>query len=165
MLNIRIEGERELTLDLERIKSKAPVSIKKIVRDSAFLIERKIKGNLSNVVLNVRTGQLRRSIHTEFSGNGMNAVIGTNLVYAAIHEFGGEIHAKNGPYLWFKIQTASRIMSKAGNRLKNAKGIFSWVRVKSVTIPARPYMEPAFRESLPLIDHLIEAEIERLLAT
>lgn len=47
--------------------------------------------------------------------------VGTNVKYAAIHQFGGTIKPKKGTHLKFKI---------AGQ----------WVAVKSVTIPARPYL-------------------------
>jgi len=55
------------------------------------------------------------------------AEVGTNLVYAAIHEFGGTIKPKNGQYLKFEI---------------NGKTIFA----KQVTIPARPYLKPALND-------------------
>ena len=65
-------------------------------------------------------GRLKSSMVYE-AGPDM-VVWGSNVEYAAIHQYGGEIKAKNGPYLTFKI----------------ASGNF--VRVKSVTIPARPYL-------------------------
>lgn len=46
---------------------------------------------------------------------------GSNLVYAAIHQLGGEIAARVAAYLHFRV----------GGR---------WVRKKSVKIPARPYL-------------------------
>lgn len=53
---------------------------------------------------------------------------GTNLVYAAIQEFGGTIHAKDKPYLVFKT--------------KDGK----WHSVKSVQIPPTAYMRGAYLE-------------------
>ncbi len=47
--------------------------------------------------------------------------VGTNKVYAAIHQFGGTISAKGGGYLSFRIGDG-------------------FARVKSVTIPARPFI-------------------------
>lgn len=47
--------------------------------------------------------------------------IGTNLIYARIHQFGGTIRAKSGKNLRFKV----------GNR---------WVSKPEVTIPARPFL-------------------------
>ena len=66
-----------------------------------------------------KSGQLAASIHTA-SGNNF-ARIGTNKPYAAIHQFGGTIEAKNKPYLVFK----------AGG---------SFHSVKQVNIPDRPYL-------------------------
>ena len=66
-----------------------------------------------------KSGQLAASIHTA-SGNNF-ARIGTNKPYAAIHQFGGTIKAKNKPYLLFKVGDSFR-------------------RVKQVNIPARPYL-------------------------
>ena len=62
---------------------------------------------------------LRRSFTVR--GYPDRAEVGTNVKYAAIHQFGGVIQAKNKPYLRFKI--GGRFVSK-----------------KSVTIPERPFM-------------------------
>lgn len=66
-----------------------------------------------------RTGALARSI--DYAVVGMQAVVGSGLVYAAIHQFGGTIVPKKGDRLAFRI----------GNRQ-----IFA----RKVTIPARPYV-------------------------
>lgn len=52
--------------------------------------------------------------------------VGTNVIYAKIQEFGGTIHAKRGGYLVFEGQDGELVM------------------VRSVTIPAHPYLRPAF---------------------
>lgn len=71
-----------------------------------------------------RTGTLRNSIHARATQAG--AEVGTNLIYAATHQFGANgrtIRAKKKPYLMFQ----------SGGR---------WIRKKQVTvsIPARPYL-------------------------
>lgn len=66
-----------------------------------------------------RSGALARSI--DYAVSGMQAVIGSGLIYAAIHQFGGTIVPKTAGQLAFSI----------GNRL-----IFT----KKVTMPARPYI-------------------------
>ena len=66
-----------------------------------------------------KSGQLAASIHTASVSNF--ARIGTNKPYAAIHQFGGTVKAKNKPYLVFKVGDGFR-------------------RVKQVKIPARPYL-------------------------
>ncbi|MBI5328862.1 MAG: phage virion morphogenesis protein [Deltaproteobacteria bacterium] len=65
------------------------------------------------------TARLKNSFTIRADAN--EATVGTNVQYAAIHQFGGKITAKNKPYLKFKV----------GEK---------WVSKKSVTIPARPFM-------------------------
>lgn len=76
------------------------------------------------------TGTLRRSIHsetTEKSGTRVVVQVGTDLEYAAMQEFGGEIVPKNAKRLVFEV---------------DGKKVFA----KKVTIPAHPYLRPAFDE-------------------
>lgn len=66
-----------------------------------------------------RSGALARSI--DYAVSGLQAVIGSGLVYAAIHHYGGTIVPKSASALVFSV----------GGRL---------FRVKKVTMPARPYV-------------------------
>lgn len=66
------------------------------------------------------TGRLQNSITPAADATGVT--IGTNVRYAAIHQFGGTIRPKAGPFLVFPI---------GGGR---------FARKKQVTIPARPFM-------------------------
>lgn len=68
----------------------------------------------------VDTGNLMSSIESSYDND--NAIVGTNVVYAAIHQFGGVIKPKEGKYLTFKI----------GDK---------WVKIKEVNIPARPFLK------------------------
>ncbi len=65
------------------------------------------------------SGLLRRSITN--TSDDKTAVIGTNRIYAGIHQFGGVITAKKSKCLRFKI---------------NGREVFA----KSVVIPARPFL-------------------------
>ncbi|HEC12315.1 MAG TPA: phage virion morphogenesis protein [Acidiferrobacteraceae bacterium] len=67
----------------------------------------------------IDSGGLRDSL-TQIPGPD-SVEVGTNKVYAAIHQFGGTITAKNAPYLMFIV----------GGQ---------FVKTKSVTIPARPFV-------------------------
>jgi phage virion morphogenesis protein len=64
------------------------------------------------------TGRLQRSITAQPDDQGVT--VGTNVSYAAIHQFGKVIKAKNKPFLIFKTPRG-------------------WVKKKSVTIPERPF--------------------------
>lgn len=56
----------------------------------AIRLQSRVKNKLSDDVLHVRTGTLRRSINqrVEVTGNGVSALVGTNVEYAAAHEYG-----------------------------------------------------------------------------
>jgi phage virion morphogenesis protein len=65
------------------------------------------------------TARLQRSIDCAVAGN--TVLVGSNLIYAMIHQKGGTIKPVKGKHLKFKI----------GGK---------WVNTKQVTIKARPYL-------------------------
>lgn len=69
--------------------------------------------------------------------------VGTNLIYAAIQEFGGEIYPKNSPYLIFQVDG-------------------EWVYATKVRIPAHPYLRPAFDVMSPIAVARVGAVFEKL---
>jgi len=62
--------------------------------------------------------------------------IGTNVEYAAIQEFGGEIRAKNAPYLTFKIDG-------------------HWVRVKQVKIGGKFYLKGGMQQTEKVVKQIM----------
>ena len=73
------------------------------------------------------SGLLARSITSQVHGH--QVVVGSNRVYAAIHQFGGKITAK----------TPKGLAIRMGGFGANGTGR-GWVHVRSVVIPARPYL-------------------------
>jgi phage virion morphogenesis protein len=67
----------------------------------------------------VLSGRLMQSITYVASAHGVE--VGTNAIYAAIHQFGGTIVPVSKPALTFKV-------------------LGKFVRVQKVTIPARPFL-------------------------
>lgn len=96
---------------------------------------------LSGQVLRKRTGRLRESILPIFArkaGNLLWAGIGTNVVYAKIHEFGGVTR----PHLILPR------WKKALHFVKDGKDVFvRKVEHPGSVIPARPYIRPSFEET------------------
>lgn len=93
-----------------------------------------------------RTSTLSRSIHMEWVEQGRYRVavhVGTDVIYARIHEFGGIITPRQARALAFEI----------GGEL-----IFA----QRVHIPARPYMRPAVDENIAKIGQEIARTIEAL---
>ncbi len=93
----------------------------------------------------VKSGQLRRSIDMIERTN--EVIIGTNLVYARIQEFGGTIRPKNAKALAFKV---------------NGQQVFA----QQVYIPkfkGRGYFAPAFQQARSFGKINMEREINKFL--
>jgi len=103
-----------------------------------------VKEKLTGQVLKTQTGRLRRSISASMSPAGpiVTGIVGTNVEYAAIHEFGG----KTG---------AHQILPKRGKALAfNWKGkdvVFAKVNHPGSIMPERSFMRTALNEMKPQI--------------
>jgi hypothetical protein len=89
----------------------------------------------------VRTGNLVRSIladpPVQESDTRWVTQVAPHVVYGRIQELGGEITAHAGNLLTF--------MGTEGH----------WVRKRSVTLPPRPYLEPALEQSLGSVAKIV----------
>lgn len=109
--------------------------VQRAVEQLALKMTGNVKGKLSGEVLKVKTGRLRRSVHYEkdFSAGKAIAIVGTDVIYARIHEYGGTIVPKSAKALRFQI----------GN---------NWITCKSVNMPERSFLRSALRELAPEIE-------------
>lgn len=113
-----------------------------------FVIEGHAKVNASRgrPGLNIQTGNLVNSINTTEHKKAKHRAevnVGpSNVVYAAIHEFGGTIVPDTKPVLaWFDEKTGD------------------WHHAMAVHIPARPYLRPAIDENEDSIVSAVEANV------
>ena len=90
----------------------------------------------------IQTGTLRRSLTTLVKRNTW--IVGTNLKYAPIHEFGWIIRPKRKKFLVFKYK---------GRR----------VRTKRVKMPKRPYLKPALQDNIMKIQKIFINNFNKLL--
>ena len=133
-LGIEVVAGQDVLKALTAAGGKSLSAIKLGIRKCAMLVERKAKETVYDghpEHLEGDKGGLRRSITVQYVQSGLTAHIGPNVVYAAIHEFGGTIVPKTANYLRFKTKDGA------------------WHTVSKVTIPARPYMRPALAEEQP----------------
>ena len=113
---------------------------------SALIGEDQVRRNLSGTVLNYRTGALRGSLRTVATSNGFKTTVGSErVVYARIHEFGGQIRPKRARYLRFKLPEGQ------------------WISTKLVNMPARPYLRPAVAVAKQALQSRLGPSIETAL--
>ena len=147
MLNVTLEGDRELRAKLDKMPQQVHAALLRTVYSLALKLERHIKQNkLQGQVLKHQSGNLQRSIQSavDDSGSGvMGRVFSSGDVkYAAIHEFGGRIPAhviepKNGEALRFMM---------------NGKEVFAKrVNHPGSTMPERSFMRSGLRDMRPEI--------------
>lgn len=113
------------------------------MRNAMFFLEKEVKSSFGvGGNLKVGTGMLRRSIQTTVKPQGSNVIgtIGSDVIYARIHELGGTIHPRVADYLQFQVNG-------------------HWVKTKEVKIPARPYLSPAITKNEEKIKEIIQDSI------
>lgn len=127
----------------------------------------------------VDTGRLARSIHRDEQPYELRELAwsinyGTNVVYAAAHEFGSGIHSPNPAdrqLILIEAKNASALAFewKGGPRdygYDPESGLHFFKRVYHPGVPAHPYLRPAARDTLPegrrLILEAIREQFARL---
>lgn len=135
------------------------MTLARVAQVGAMPVQNAAKQNIKEKGL-IRTRTLSRSIHTEISMQGSAvavAEVGTNVIHGAIHEFGGTVRAKTAKYLAIPVgnyrgsprkHPGLKIrITNAGNLVMvDGSGRVQYVLKPSVTVPAQPFMRPAFDE-------------------
>ena len=82
------------------------------------------------------TGRLRRSFTVR--ADNSSVAVGTNVIYAAIHQFGGKLPSRTGV---LAFNNNGRFMSR-GDASRRASGAIriAFARYSGSTIPARPFL-------------------------
>jgi len=172
MIEIKVD-KQDVERVINKLKEISPdkrdgIAYKAMV-DASLFVEQKLKMNISNKILHVRSGQLRNSIGSIVTHDGKQpeGIIGSGvrgsgrMPYADIHETGGTITPKRVNWLTIPLRAALTpagvprgrardfentffAYSKAGNLIlfqRKGKGAVAlFLLKKSVTIPARRYM-------------------------
>ena len=138
-----------------------------IALDYAAQAETRAKGR-ATTLLTRRSGRLSGSIAGRVQRRpGYLAVRlsagggGEDVKYAAIHEYGGTIYPKRGKYLRFPVSDDAFTQDNApsGAGVSRGEGGSLWASVESVTIPARPYLQPSIDD----IEARMIPEVRRVL--
>ena len=140
MITAKLENGKELT---KRFKDSIPEiqnGVQKEIMRLALKMTGKVMGKLSGDVLRVRTGRLRRSIHPEwdFRQGYSGATVGTNVEYAAIHEYGfsGSV----------QVKSFQREMTKAFGKPISPTQVTVRAHTRNINMPERSFLRSTLRE-------------------
>ena len=112
-------------------------------------LTRAIRGNSAKLLED--KGGLKQAIHGRARSN-TGWIVETRKKYAAIHQHGGDIVAKNpSGYLWIPLGKGKRTRG-AGGRFVAGKSK-GFVKLKKVTIPKREFMYLTGDEEQMMVDH------------
>lgn len=109
-------------------------------------IQARVKDKLSGEVLHVRTGTLRRSINREVQqrSDGIFGVVGTNVEYAAVHEFGFNGAVTVRAHL--RRSKAQFALPKKNRVGKDGGEVFVRQHTRMVNLPERSFLRSSLRE-------------------
>lgn len=157
----RIEGLEELLRDFVRLGEAARgEGLRAAGMAMALPVEGSAKGKAPK-----RTRNLSRSIHWEvLEADEVHVLVGvgTDVEYGGVQEFGGTVTPKEKQFLAVPLTEEARRFENArsfgglkvrmarggqGGALVDAQGTAHYALVRSVTIPAHPYLRPALDEN------------------
>jgi phage gpG-like protein len=175
MVNVRVEFNEERMKALANVPAGWKSALAKWLGKTAQEIKEEIRSKF-----HIRTGQLWRNIGWQITGEEeMIGEIGTgvawakSVVYARIHELGGDITpkraqaltipmpgvkgvAKNYPDAFcVKLKGKPFLAQREGAKLK-----VLFFLAKQVSIPARPYMRPVLNRREPELRQAIDQVIK-----
>lgn len=131
--------------------------MRRTVQRLSISVQQEVKGLLSGPVLSNRTGTLRRSINRVVTDNasGVFATVGTNVRYAAAHEYGfdGDVTVKA-----HTRRSALQMAVKRKDRVGKSEGT---IQVRQFTrhmhMPERSFLRSVLRERAPEIQQSLRA--------
>lgn len=158
MINITVVGDQALIARLSRMPDQVRTALVRKATALALKLEARVKRKLTNDVLHVRTGALRRSIFYKVISDtqGVTGKVASSgdVKYAGIHEFGGLT----------KPHVITPKKAKALAFMKGGKQVFAMrVNHPGSRIPARSFLRSSLREMRgEIVTELKRAVVEGL---
>jgi phage gpG-like protein len=155
MIRVTIVGAEGVIKHLGEVPPRVLGLVRQAVEREAINLLRHVKEQkLTGQMLRTKTGTLRRSVNYALTieDQGLTAVVGTNLVYAKIHEYGGVtrahvIRARNKKALAFQIGGVGLVRKS--------------VQHPGSKMPERSFLRSSLRENAARIRAAIDAAVAR----
>ena len=149
-------GDKEMIARFERFGPEVQSALKDGVGRLALqLLRHVVKDKLTDGVLRIQTGRLSRSINQKVEADGARVygIVGTNVKYAARHEF-GFAGAET-------VKAHMRMMKQAfGRPVKNPRQIMVGSFSRNVNYPAHSFLRSALEDMRPEITEGLQRSID-----
>ena len=147
MIDGYLVGDREAVARFTTFGPELQAQLVKRVSGWPLALQKRVQETkLSDQVLHVRTGRLRRSINSRVEEDGARVYgfVGTNVVYGQRHEMGFS-GTEN-------VKAHSRLMTVAfGRKVNDPRQISVRAFSRQIKYAARPFLRPALAEMKPEI--------------
>jgi phage gpG-like protein len=151
VLNGFIVGDAEVQAKFDKASDEVQAALKNGIARAVLRVQVRTKEKLSDQVLRVRTGRLRRSITTQITEQPgrVEGVIGTIVKYARPHEFGfnGTVNVRE--HLRKAVNAAKPSVVRAHSR--------------HVVIPEKSFLRSSLRELSPEIQTELRHALDQTL--
>jgi len=158
-MEIEANGLTEVMIRLEEMPGAIRRSIAAAVYGQAVRVQKIVKEDkLQGGVLNKRTGRLRDSIHieTDNTAGAVVARVGTDVEYAAYHEYGFSGTEQVREHL--------RTITEAfGRPLETPRDVLVRAHSRNVEYPAHSFLRSTLEEEAPTILAAFQAAVEQAL--
>lgn len=128
-VQVKVIGDKAVALHFRNIPPRAALHLEAAIGRITLQLLRRTKEKLSDDVLHVRTGRLRRSITQQVTRTETEVfgTVGTNVEYARAHEFGRSMDERVREHM----RTAKQAWGKA---LKNPQAVLVRAHTRHVEI-------------------------------
>ena len=149
-----ILGDANLIAKLNYMPGGMQAALRKTVRRLALQLLSASKNKLSDDVLHVRTGRLRRSVNqrVEKDGHAVTGVVGSNVVYAKRQEYGFTGTES--------VRAHLRMVTKVFGKSVMPHQVSVRTFTRNINYPAHSFLRSALEEMRPQI----EAEMAKALS-
>jgi phage gpG-like protein len=147
MIAIEIIGDDRLVARLEAMPGRLHAGVARAVTRLGLALQRRVQAEkLSGQVLKVRTGSLRSSINTriENTATAISAVVGTNIAYGRVHEYGFDGTVQ--------VRAHLRQITEAFGRPIAPTTVGMRAHSRHIRLPERSFLRSALAEMAPRIE-------------
>jgi phage gpG-like protein len=150
MIAVSVSGLDALGARLAVLPQTVAARLAREVERLGGILRDRVERKLSGEVLQQRSGRLAGSIAVEMAREGLaaSASVSSDAPYAAIHEYGGVIPARE------ILPVSARALAFPW---RGRQRFFKRVQLPAVTMPERSFMRSALDETAPEIRAALEA--------